>query len=133
MAYNAPAVGEMLLLKYILNHTASTNKVVHLYKNDVDHTDDSLTISSLTEATEAGYAPVTLTGASWTVTNNSGVVTAEYAQIGFTFTTSVSVSGYYVTSTNASELLWLERFSGAPFTLPSGGGVINITPKASLD
>jgi len=133
MPLNAPAVGEVLLLRYMLNHTANTNKVIRLYKNDPDHTSDALTNATITECNELGYAPITLAGTLWTFTNIASVVTALYSEVAFTFTTGASVFGYYVSSTTASELLWIERFSGAPFTLPAGGGTIAISPRVTLD
>jgi hypothetical protein len=73
-------------------------------------------------------------GSSWTTTQVAGTTTAVYSEQTFTFTTAVTVYGYYVTTIGGSpELLWLERFSGAPFILPSGGGQIAISARISLD
>lgn len=111
--------------------TSPDNRVLRLYKND--HTpSDSTVLGSLTEATEAGYAPTTLIGATWTTTQSLGVTTAVYSEQTFTFTTSANIYGYYVTSISGT-LLWVERFSGAPFQLPNGGGEIAITPQLTLD
>jgi hypothetical protein len=132
MALNAPAVGEILLLKNILNHTAPTNKVLHLFKNNVDHTDDSLTIDDLEECDEAGYESVELDGGDWTVENVANVVTASHPDVTFTFTEEASVYGCYITTTD-NELLWLEKFDGAPFNLPSTGGNVVIGPNLGLN
>ena len=128
----APDEGEILLLQYIVNMTAVTDPVLHLYNNTDLTVDDSATIGNITEASAAGYAAITLTGGSWTTTQAGGVTTAEYSEQTFAFTTGASLYGYYVTDTS-DNLLWLEEFSGAPFTLPAGGGTIAITSKITLD
>lgn len=128
----APDEGEILLLQYIVNMTAATDPVLHLYNNTDLTVDEAVTIGDITEASAAGYAAITLTGGSWTTTQSVGVTTAEYSEQTFAFTTGASLYGYYVTDTS-DNLLWLEEFSGAPFTLPSGGGTIAITSKITLD
>ena len=107
---------------------------MRLFTNNLTPT-DSTTLATVTEAVgSTGYAPITLVGASWTTTQVAGVTTAVYSEETFTFTTAVTVYGYYVTTIYGSPaLLWLERFSGAPFILPSGGGQIAISPRISLD
>lgn len=134
MPLEAPNVGDILLLQYMLNVSPVTEKVIHLYTNDVNTADKTITGGSITEATQAGYAPITLAGSMWTFTNVANIVTALYSEVDFSFTTGASLYGYYITSTNGnSELCWIERFSGAPFTLPSGGGTIAISPKVILN
>jgi|SaaInlV_100m_DNA_2_1039680.scaffolds.fasta_scaffold09860_6 hypothetical protein len=128
----APDEGEILLLQYIVNMTPATDPVLHLYNNTDLTITDSVTIADITEASAAGYAAITLTGGSWTTVQSGGVTTAEYSEQTFAFTTGASLYGYYVTDTS-DNLLWLEEFSGAPFTLPSGGGTIAITSKITLD
>lgn len=141
MSLIVPNTAEVLMLKYILNNlttdgtspTANGNRVLRLFTNNVVPT-NTTTLAGLTEATEAGYAAITLTGASWAVATSGGITTASYAKQTFYFTTSVSVFGYYVTTAGGSpELLWAERFPSAPFSFLSSGGEIDITPKVSLD
>ena len=132
MALTAPTTGEVKLLHYITNMVSPTNLVLHLYSNDPTIA-AALTTSTITEVGAGiGYAPITLVGTAWTTTTPGGLGTAVYSEVTFTFTTAQSVYGYYVTSTSSSQLLWIERFSGAPFTLPSGGGTIAISPLVSL-
>jgi hypothetical protein len=50
----------------------------------------------------------------------------------FTFNTNAIAYGYYVTTT-AGTLLWVERFSGAPFQIPDGGGTISISARLTLN
>lgn len=133
MALQAPTVGEVILLQYIVNLVSPTNLVLHLYTNDPT-IGQSTVIGNITEvAAGVGYNPITLAGTGWTTTTPGSQGTAVYSEVTFTFTTAQSVYGYYVTSTSASTLLWLEKFSGAPFTLPAGGGTIAITPRVTLD
>lgn len=124
-------MGEILLLQYIVGMANSSNPVLHLYANDVTP-DDSTTIGELTEMSDTvGYAPITLLSAGWTTTQNLGVTTAAYSERTFAFDTDCVAYGYYITD-QYSNLLWLERFSGAPFEIPDGGGTISITAKLTL-
>lgn len=133
MSLSVPNVGETILLQYLVNMISPTNVVLHLYNNDPT-VDDSVTLSTITEVPSGvGYAPITLVGTLWTTTSPGGVGTAVYSEVTFTFTTTQNVYGYYITSTNSATMLWLERFSGAPFALPSGGGTIAISPRLSAD
>ncbi len=73
-----------------------------------------------------------MTSAGWTTTSVGGTTTGEYSQHTFSFTTAATIYGYYVTDSAGTGLLWCERFEGAPFTLPSGGGTIAISPRIEL-
>lgn len=132
MALVVPDVkGEILMLQYIVGMVNADNPVLHLFANDVVPTDSTL-ISNLTEvSTSTGYAAKTLLSANWTTTQTGGVTTAVYSEQTFNFTTDATSYGYYVTDTS-NNLLWLERFSGAPFDLPDDGGTIGISPKLGL-
>jgi hypothetical protein len=128
----APNVGQVFLLKYMLNVTVPTSVELRLYTNNLTPA-YSDTVSSYAESSAAGYAGITLTGANWTVATSSGTTVANYAQQTFSYTTSESVYGYYVTRIGKNEVLWSERFSGAvPFNIPSGGGTVSITPRVTL-
>lgn len=123
--------GEFLLLQYIVGMVAAGHPVLHLYANNVTPTDSSV-LGDLTEvATSTGYAAITLTSSQWTTTQSSGVTTAIFSERTFTFGTVATTYGYYVTDTSGN-LLWLERFSGAPFQIPDGGGTVSITTKLTL-
>jgi hypothetical protein len=123
--------GEILMLQYITGLVDAGNPVMHLYSNDLTPS-DSTVIGDITEvSTLTGYRAVTLVSSNWTTTQASGITTAVYSEKTFTFTTGATAYGYYVTTT-ANQLLWLERFSGAPFSLPSGGGSISVEPKLTL-
>jgi hypothetical protein len=142
MSLLVPDIGEILMLQYLTNMLstdgtagpAGGGRLLRLFTNNLTPAEGT-TQSTITEAVGAtGYTPVTLVGSSWTTTQVSGATTAVYSEQTFTFTTAVTVYGYYVTTIGgAPELLWLERFSGAPFILPTGGGQIAISPRISLD
>lgn len=125
------AVGEILMLQYIVGMVNADNPVIHLYAND--HTpSDSTVIGDLTEvATATGYAPVTLLSTNWTTTQSSGVTTAIYSEQTFTFTTAATSYGYYITN-ESNQLLWLEKFGTGTFAIPEGGGSISIEAKLVL-
>lgn len=138
MALVAPnQKGEILMLQYIVGMVAAGNPILHLFKSDVAP-DDNTTIAQVggsNEVTSAGYAFTELTSGgagNWTTTQSgTGVTTALYSEVTFAFTTDAVVYGYYVTNVGG-DLLWVERFSGAPFQIPDGGGTISITSKITL-
>lgn len=123
--------GEILLLQYIVGMVNADNPVLHLFRNDITPS-DSTVIGDLTEvAGSTGYNAITLVSANWTTTQSAGVTTAVYSEQTFAFGTGATAYGYYITNETGS-LLWLERFSGAPFDIPDGGGTISITAKITL-
>lgn len=130
-----PDISEILLLRYVLHNIAPGDPQLHLFKNNMTPS-ESDTISSYTEATELGYSAIPLLGSSWTFAISSGTSSASYSQQTFSFTTSSSVYGYYITNRNPSstqEVIFSERFAGAPYTLPTSGGSISITPVIKAD
>lgn len=78
--------------------------------------------SNFTELTTSGYAAVTLSTGSWTVTDTSGVVVATYPQQTFTLTASATIYGYYLTDSGKTKVYWAEIFAGGPISFSSGGG-----------
>jgi hypothetical protein len=139
MAIVAPDISEVTLLKLLVNKQSNGNLVLRLFTNNIIPSDDTVapgtgsgSTAGPVECTAAGYAAVTLTGSTWTVATATGTSTAQYGSaVTFTMTEAVSVYGYYLT-TGGGDMVWIERFSGAPFTLPSDGGDITITPKLTL-
>ena len=124
-----PDVGEVLLLSYSLNKISPGNDVkLKLFKNDYTPVEGS-EIADFTEADTAGYAAISLAKADWTIATATGVTTAEQPQKTFTLTGAGTHYGYYITDTAGTGLLWAERFSDAPHTIPSGGGTEKITVK----
>jgi hypothetical protein len=119
------------MLQYIVGMVSAGNPVIHLFANDITPS-DSTVLGDLTEVgASTGYTPITLVSSNWTTTQSVGVTTAIYSQETFVFTTDATSYGYYVTNT-ANQLLWLERYTNAPFEIPDGGGTISITAKLVL-
>ena len=126
MALLVPDEGEVYLMSYMLNKVASADVKLCLFTNDYTPVEGSV-YASFTEAVAAGYARITLTGASWTIATDTGVTTATYAQQTFTLTAASTNYGYFVINNAGDKVLWAERFSDAPHTIPSGGGTEKIT------
>jgi hypothetical protein len=116
----------------MLNFTAPSDCEVHLYNNN--RTPAPLdTLNNYTESVASNYSGFRLVGAQWTVSSGSTVgATASYATQNFNFSAADTIYGYFVTSQQKQVLLWAELFTGGPFTLPSSGGTIALTPKISL-
>jgi hypothetical protein len=132
MALVIPNVSEVTLLNNMLNVATPTNTILHLYSNNLTPSSTTV-VGDVTEVTSGGYAAITLTSLSWTVaTSGGGITTASYAEQTFNITTSATVYGYYITNV-AGDLLWLERFTAAPFQLPGSGGQVLITSQVSLN
>lgn len=132
MALVIPDISEVVLLNNMLNIATPTNTVLHLYSNNLTPSSTTV-VGDVTEVASGGYAAVTLTSSSWTVaTSVGGITTATYSEQTFNITTSSTVYGYYITNV-AGDLLWLERFTAAPFQLPGSGGQILVTSTISLN
>lgn len=131
MAFVTTNLGEVLLLKYMLGQSTADNVRLHLYTNNLTPAaTDSL--SMYTESVASGYSVKELPGAAWTYGTVSSTSSASYARQTYTYSTSETVYGYYITNQGVSTLIWAERFTGAPFQVPSGGGTIDIDPKLQL-
>jgi hypothetical protein len=105
---------------------------LRLYTNNITPGETD-TAGTYTEAAGNGYAAITLTGGSWTVTE-ADPASAAYAQQTFTFTGALGdVYGYFVTQTTSGILMYAERFSGAPINIANNGDQIKITPTITGD
>lgn len=129
MSLLVPDVGEVLLLSYSLNKITPGDTIkLKLFTNDYTPVEGSL-IANFTEAVAAGYAAIALAKVDWTIATATGVTTAEQPQKTFTLTAASTDYGYYITDVAGTGLLWAERFSDAPHSIPSGGGTEKITVK----
>ena len=134
MALVAPNVGVQEILRRALNYSATGNVVLRLYSSNTTPGETDTT-ATYTEATFTGYSAITLTGASWTVTNADPSV-ASYAEQ--TFTSSAgsqnqAIYGYYVTNAAGTVLMRAERFTDGPYTIVNNGDAIKVTPQITLD
>jgi hypothetical protein len=133
MALNVPDVGENVALEAFVNKTAPQNLVLRLYQNNITPSDTDVA-GTYTESTFAGYAALTLTGATWNAAA-SGTITYSAQQ---TFTRNATgaaenVYGYYVTQSASGILVWSERDAGAPFIIINNGDAVKITPTISAN
>ena len=134
-----PNTAECLMLQYITNMIgqdggaapAGGQRVLRLFDNNLTP-GPTTALTDIHESTAPGYAPITLAGASWTTVITNGAGLAVYSQQIFTFTTGVTLYGYYVTTIGTPKLLWVEVFTNAPFTLPDGGGQVGVSPQFSM-
>lgn len=136
-----PNISDILMLQYIVNMIgqdggtapAGGHRLLRLYENNLTPGKSSV-LTDFTETGAAGYASHTMTGTDWTTISSSGVNSAVYSEHIFTFTTGVTIYGYYVTTIESSpKLMWAERFSTSPYVLPSQGGEIGIAPVFTLN
>jgi len=112
----------------MLKNSVVQNQILHLYSNDPTISDLTV-ISDFTEVIGSGYNSINITGSNWTV--NPTNTTASYPDQTFIFSNVISAYGYYITNTDG-DLLWCERFTNAPFTIPSSGGQISISLNIAL-
>lgn len=111
--------------------TLPSTLVLRLFESNTTPAETD-TAATYTEFTAAGYAAITLTAANWNVTEGAPTV-ADYAQQTFTLTGGGSAYGYYYTRQTGGRIGGAERFTGAPFVIPSGGGTIKVTPQITFD
>lgn len=133
MPLNFPDVGENIALEAIVNKTAPQNLVLRLYSNNITPSDTD-TAGTYTEATFAGYAAITLTGASWNAAA-AGSITYSAQQ---TFTrsstgTTENIYGYYCTQLASGVLVYSERDASAPFAVTNSGDNIKLTPTITAN
>ena len=123
-----PSISNETILKFIFGKLEVPNtQTLRLFKNNHNPSKSTI-ISSLLEVDRPGYVPRNLNSSEWVVVTTGGVTTALYPESVFTFTGSAEVYGYYVTTiiNGNNYLLWVEKFTNAPFTLPSNGGSISV-------
>lgn len=123
--------GEGDALDAFTGKTALSTLVLRLFSNNITPAETDVA-ATYTEFAAAGYAAITLTAASWTTTEGAPSSTA-YAQQTFTMTGAGDAYGYYMTRQTGGRIALAERFTGAPFSIPSGGGTIKITPQITAD
>lgn len=142
MSLVVPNTANILMLQYIVNMigqdggTAPSggDRRLRLFTNNLTP-GKSTVLGDIVEAeSETGYTSHLMPGGDWMTTSSGGVNTASYYEHIFSFTSEITVYGYYVTTIEGTpKLLWLERFTSSPFVLPSGGGEISIFPRFTLN
>jgi hypothetical protein len=108
---------------------------VRLFRNNVT-VSKATVFANLTEVTSGlvpGYAPITLSGASWGTTSVTSHLASSIAAAAFTFTctgggTSTLVYGGYITDSTNTYLLCCWNFASGPYTMFNNGDEIECTP-----
>lgn len=131
MALVIPNNGEGDALDAFVGKTLPSTLVLRLYSSNTTPAETD-TAASYTEYAATGYAAIVLTASSWTTTEGAPSNTA-YAQQTFTMTGAGDAYGYYMTRNVGGRIAVAERFTGAPFSIPSGGGTIKVTPQITAD
>lgn len=125
--------GEAIALGYYVNKNTPENLKYCLFATNITPAETD-TAGTYTEAAGGGYANITLTGASWTITPGAPG-TAAYAQQTYTFTgaltTNPTIYGYYVLRASTGDLMHAEAFSS--FTPANNGDNIKLTPQITAD
>jgi hypothetical protein len=132
MALVFPNNGEGKALGNIVNKVTPENLSLRLYTSNTTPGETDTT-ATYTEASGSGYAAITLTGSSWTVSEGAPS-DASYAQQTFTFSGALgNVYGYFVIGGTDGVIRWAERFSDGPYNIQNNGDQIKITPKITGD
>ena len=126
MAFTVPNEGENAIANHIVGKAAIGTLLLMLFKNDAT-IGETTVLSDLTEVTETGYSQITLTGASWSVTDD----TASFAQQTFTITEAVDVYGAAILNGAGTGIVAVEKF-GTLASLPAGGGTVKVTPSLTV-
>lgn len=134
MAFVVQNHGEGDALRAIVAHTAATALILRLYSNNVTPAETD-TAATYTEATFSGYAAVTLTGASWTITEGAPS-DAAYAEQSFTADASIAalqnIYGAFMTRTTSGRIFASKDFSAAR-PVENENDTIGVTPTLTLD
>ena len=134
MALVTPNNGEGDALAAVVAKAAAENLKLCLYQNDVTPAETDAA-AAYTVANFTGYADITLTAASWTVTEGAPSE-AAYPQQTFTSSAdqaSQSIYGYFFTRVTSGRIAWAERFPAGPYAIANNGDNIKVTPKFTLD
>lgn len=141
MSLVVPNVGKIVLLKYLVNKiaqnggapSASGDRVCALFVNDITPSEADEFENYQEPSISTGYARVNLTGTTWTTTEDLiGVCAAVYGSYAeYNFDVAVTVYGYYIINQD-EQLLWAERFSTGPISIPAGGGQVLVKPKLEM-
>lgn len=134
MAIVIPNGGEVLALGFLVNKSVPENLKLRLFESNTTPAETD-TIATYTTATFTGYADITLTGASWTVTAGAPS-TAAYAEQTFTSTAggqAKSVYGYVYLRLTTGDIVGAERFTDGPYSIVNNGDAVKITPSITAD
>lgn len=134
MSFIVTDEGEREMLNRITAKNISpSDLILRLFVNDITPTENSV-FADFVEPSDGLYEIIPLVGNSWEVNTLAGVSTASQAEQTFSFSASVTVYGYFVTTLSGSDIICFlaERFA-APHVVEAGGGTIGIPPTLRLE
>lgn len=131
MSLLIPNNGEGDALQYFVNRAAPENLVLRLFSNNITPAETD-TAATYTELAVAGYAAITLTGASWAAPSEGAPSSIAYAQQTFNFSGAGSLYGYYMTRFTSGRIALAERDPAGIFTFASGDAY-KVTPQITAD
>jgi hypothetical protein len=134
MTLLVPNNGEGDMLTALVAKAAAENLMLRLFKSNTTPAEADAT-ATYTEADFTGYSSLTLTAASWVITEGAPS-NAAYPQVTFTSSAgaqSQSVYGYYLTRVTSGRIAWAERFTDGPYVIVNNGDQIKVTPLITLD
>lgn len=126
--------GATVAFNALLNNSWPTSKnlTLKLFTNNITPGTTTV-VGDLTEAAGGGYAAITLTNGSWTVSSVTTPRQAAYAQQTFTFTgaltSTATVYGYYIVDGNG--VLYAAEKAGT-ITPANNGDTYILTPKLTM-
>lgn len=89
--------------------------------------DEATELGDLTLTSLSGGSAVTLSSGSWSPSISTGLYTATYPDVTFTFAayvgSPVTIYGAAVFDNTLSKLLWAEKLP-TPFVVPNAGGIL---------
>ena len=134
MALVTPNNGEGDALAAVVGKTAAENLVLKLFQNNITPAETDAA-AAYTVATFTGYANITLTAASWTVTEGAPSEAAypEQSFISSAAQASQSIYGYNLTRVTSGRIAWAERFPAGPYAIANLNDTIKVTPKYTYD
>lgn len=106
---------------------------LHLYQNNITP-DESTTLGTLSEADFDGYASQSVNdfGVPVDFSNHVDSTAGTYTFTKGVGVTTNNVYGYYVTDNTDTELLWAERYAGAPAAILLPGQTFSVTPVITV-
>ena len=133
MALVLPNHGEGDMLAALVAKAPAENLVLRLFKSDTTPGETD-TAETYTEADFTGYSALTLTPASWTITEGAPS-NAAYPQVTFTSSASQSqnIYGYYLTRVTSGRIAWAERFADGPYAIVNAGDAIKVSAVVTGD
>lgn len=131
MSMTFTQLGKTELLKRALHTSEPADLKIGLFTDNETPAFASV-LSDFTEATEAGYAQITLDPADFVYTNPATtVIKGQYPKVTFSMTETGTYYGFFVVS--GTTLIGAESFSDGPYVLGNAGGDVSVTLSISLD